>query len=137
MSGADLSKADLSSHGSHPDPISARLFFMSANTDLSGANLSGVNLNDADLSDAGLSNADLSDAGLSNADLSAANLHGADLSGANLYFADLDDADLSKANLRGALSLTDYKIAAAESVSFEGATMPNGQTYEDWLKDRE
>jgi uncharacterized protein YjbI with pentapeptide repeats len=56
------------------------------------------------------------------------------LSGTHLSFADLHDADLRKANLRGAQSLTDEKIAAARSL--EGATMPNGQKYEDWIKSK-
>jgi uncharacterized protein YjbI with pentapeptide repeats len=76
-----------------------------------------------------LSGIALSHATLSNAYLPNADLRYADLSGANLR-----DADLRKANLRDALSLTDEKIAAAES--FEGATMPNGQKYEEWLKSR-
>ena len=36
--------------------------------------------------------------------------------------------------LRGAVSLTDEKITAAESL--KGATMPDGQKYEDWVKGR-
>jgi hypothetical protein len=47
----------------------------------------------------------------------------------------LPGADLSNAYLNKAVGLTDEQIAAAESL--EGATMPNGQKYEDWLKDRE
>jgi len=70
---------------------------------------------------------------LGGADLHSADLRGADLSNATLYTADYT-ADLSGANLRGATALTDEKIAAAESL--EGATMPNGQKYEDWLKSR-
>src|SRR5919112_1664572 len=132
------------------------------NADLISADLSGADLSDAHLSDAGLShadlsgtivpNADLSGADLSHADLSCSrverhrsgpavltvvgglcsDLSGANLSDANLWFADLHDADLRKANLRGATALTDEKIAAARSL--KGATMPNGQKYEDWLK---
>jgi hypothetical protein len=34
--------------------------------------------------------------------------------------------------LAGAVELTAEQIAASESL--EGATMPNGQQYEDWLK---
>src|SRR5215203_5664281 len=68
---------------------------------------------------------------LSHATLSDAYLPNADLRHAVLRHADLNDADLRKANLRGALGLTDEKIAAAKSL--KGATMPNGQKYEDWL----
>jgi uncharacterized protein YjbI with pentapeptide repeats len=136
LSDADLSVADLSD---------ADL----SDTDLSDADLSGANLTNADLSDAylqyavlrsanlrgaDLSGADLSDADLSNADLSSANLSSANLSSANLGFAELPEADLRRANLRGATALTDEKIAAAKSL--EGATMPDGQKYEDWLKSK-
>jgi hypothetical protein len=86
---------------------------------LAGADLRGANLEVTDLSDADLSVADLSDA---------------DLSSANLGFAELPEADLRRANLRGATALTDEKIAAAKSL--EGATMPDGQKYEDWLKSK-
>ena len=71
---------------------------------------------------------------LAGADLEGAHLEGTDLSGANLTFAELPRADLRRANLRGATALTDEKIAAAESL--EGATMPDGQKYEDWVKGR-
>jgi uncharacterized protein YjbI with pentapeptide repeats len=93
------------------------------------------NLLNADLRYADLSGANLREANLYNANLYNAYLSGAYLSGAHLFIADLHDVDLRKANLRGALSLTDEKIAAA--ASFEGATMPNGQKYEAWLKDQE
>jgi hypothetical protein len=135
LSGADLSDADL------------------YRADLGDADLSDANLNGADLSNADLSatkkvtlsgaadvsyvhpvGANLSGANLNGANLNGANLNNADLSYAHLSDADLHDADLRKANLRGALPLTDEKIAAAES--FEGATMPNGQKYEDWLKSK-
>jgi uncharacterized protein YjbI with pentapeptide repeats len=106
----------------------------------SGADLSGANLTDA---------AD----NLIGADLSSADLSGANLScyrpvrqgsRAIVLFAgqrcsDLSHADLSEADLRGAdLSETrgwnTEQLKAARSL--EGATMPNGQKYEDWLKDK-
>jgi Pentapeptide repeats (8 copies) len=77
-----------------------------------------------------LSHATLSDAVLDQADLSYA-----DLSGADLNQAGLSGADLRRANLRGATALTNEKIAVAESL--EGATMPDGQKYEDWLKSKD
>jgi uncharacterized protein YjbI with pentapeptide repeats len=52
-------------------------------------------------------------------------LGGADLSG---------DTDLRHANLSGADGWTEEQLAATESL--EGATMPNGQKYEDWLKSK-
>jgi uncharacterized protein YjbI with pentapeptide repeats len=164
LSGADLSDAHLSdAHLSgtflpNANLISADL----SDAHLSNANLSNAYLHKANLSGAGLSHADLSGTILPNADLSGADLShadlscsrverhrsgpavltvvgglcsdlsGANLSDANLWFADLHDADLRKANLRGATALTDEKIAAARSL--KGATMPNGQKYEDWLK---
>jgi hypothetical protein len=53
---------------------------------------------------------------------------------ANLREADLEGADLGVANLTIAQGWTKDQLAAARSL--EGATMPNGQMYEDWLKDR-
>ncbi len=44
------------------------------------------------------------------------------------------DADLSGANLKNA-TITEEQLAVCESL--DGATMPNGQKYEEWLKDRE
>jgi uncharacterized protein YjbI with pentapeptide repeats len=58
-----------------------------------------------------------------------ADLSEADLSGANLSGADLRSADLSFA--RG---WTVEQLTTAHSL--EGATMPNGQKYEDWLKSK-
>jgi uncharacterized protein YjbI with pentapeptide repeats len=118
---------------------------------LDGANLSGANLNEADMINATLAGAEL----LNNANLSGANLQGADLLKADLSDADLSDADLSDANLdRTDLSGADISgadlsgayLGGAEGVrcqqtqdakSLDGATMPNEQKYEDWLKDRE
>jgi uncharacterized protein YjbI with pentapeptide repeats len=104
---------------------------------LGGADLPNADLSGADLHGANLSNADLSEANLSADFLREANLSGADLLRANLSLAYLERANLSGANLhrpnlRGATALTDDKIAAAEFLG--GATMPNGQKYEDWLK---
>jgi uncharacterized protein YjbI with pentapeptide repeats len=88
-------------------------------------------LTDADLRDADLSGgADLSDA-----NLSGANLSDADLSDANLRNANLTYADLSYANLVEAKFWTEEQLTAARSL--KGATMPNGQQYEDWLKGKE
>jgi len=83
---------------------------------------------------------------LPRADLSRANLYGANLSGANLSKADLREADLRGANLygadlvlaelRGAKGVTQERLEQ-QAETLEGATMPNGPTYEDWLKDKE
>jgi Pentapeptide repeats (8 copies) len=57
--------------------------------------------------------------------------------GADLRGAGLSGADLSGADLRGAdtLFITPKKLAQ-RAKSLEGATMPNGQKYEEWLKSR-
>jgi len=100
-------------------------------TKLKGANLRGANLSgDPDLS----GNTDLSQADLSDANLSDANLSNTNLSNANLQGANLTDAVLSGANL-GNAQVSDEQLAEAKSL--EGATMPNGQKYEDWLKEKE
>jgi uncharacterized protein YjbI with pentapeptide repeats len=123
LSGADLANAVVGDH------------------DLSGANLSGANLASVFLLDANLSRADLGGAHLPNASLENANLRGHDLSdtylfNANLIEADLREADLSGADLEKADGITNEELEQ-QAASLEGATMPNGQKYEDWLKDKE
>jgi uncharacterized protein YjbI with pentapeptide repeats len=133
--------------------------------DLRGANLrmgnlSGANLSMADLSRADLREADLREANLraaillrtnmrvamltgadlqrvlmSNATLMGADLREANLSMANLSGVNLRQANLSRANLSGAFGWTDAQFSAASSL--ESATMPDGQTYETWLIDKE
>jgi uncharacterized protein YjbI with pentapeptide repeats len=99
---------------------------------LRGADLRKVYLYDAadNLSHADLRNADLRNAHLSDADLSDANLHRATLSD-----ADLSDADLSNAHLTDASGITNDELEQ-QAETLEGATMPNGQKYEDWLKSK-
>jgi hypothetical protein len=75
-------------------------------------------------------------AGLITRDQTVVDISGADFSAANLSYANLNGADLSYANLsdaflRGA-AVTEAQLTNCESL--EGATMPNGQKYEDWLK---
>src|SRR5215204_6298290 len=106
--------------------VSARLLRGST---LSHAKLSGAHLPNADLGDADLSGADLSNALLDNADL-VAHLPNADLSSANLIGTDLDNANLS-----GADGITNAELEQ-QADSLEGADMPNGQNYEDWLKSK-
>jgi len=107
--------------------------------DLKGANLTGAVMPFAYLSGANLRGADLggiilSDANLSDADLRDINLTRPDQK-AFLRRAHLLGADLSGANLRGAEGFTNEEIEQ-EASSLEGATMPNGQKYQDWLNDR-
>ncbi len=70
-----------------------------ADSNLSGADLSGADMRGAILSRAELKGANLSKANLSGADLREANLSGADLGEANLSKAYLSGADLRGANL--------------------------------------
>jgi Pentapeptide repeats (8 copies) len=144
LSNADLSAADLS----NVDLDEAIL----RGADLKTAILSDANLRNADLRNADLSNADLHladlrfadlshadlccNADLSAADLSSVILRNADLGGAYLSYANLTKADLSNADLRGAQGITNEELEQ-QAASLEGATMPNGQKYEDWLKDKE
>jgi hypothetical protein len=132
---------------------------------LRGVDLSGAYLSRADLSRADLSHADLSRTDLAYADLGMGKretkvgvarrimrfsagsrwnglsrvtpMHigprGADLRDADLRDANLLEADLTGADLTGA-HRTGEQFSAAKSL--EGATMPNGQKYEDWLKDK-
>jgi uncharacterized protein YjbI with pentapeptide repeats len=114
-------------------------------------NLSGADLGDANLSGAWLGGyallaADLGIAkpGVANlpgADLSEADLSEADLSGAKLSGANLSEADLSNADLSDAVGITNEELEQQVALpwlegSLEGATMPNGQKYEDWLKSK-
>jgi uncharacterized protein YjbI with pentapeptide repeats len=69
-----------------------------------------------------------------------AELDGAPFYNANLDSADLRDADLQSTSLRTA-DLTaakgvDIEDLEQQAFSLEGATMPNGQKYEEWLKDK-
>jgi uncharacterized protein YjbI with pentapeptide repeats len=153
LSGADLSDGDLR----YADLVYVDLH----NANLGAANLWGAVLYGADLSGSNLSrsgaelsigSANLTGAILMHADLSYAALEGAILKDANLHNADLTYADLKDADLRGA-DLTEahettyeYPAGATEHLvtneeicqqtkNLEGATMPNGQKFEDWLKD--
>ena len=104
--------------------------------DLSTADLTGDDLHGAYLSEATLGNADLSGANLNQANLSGAYLSEAYLTEANLKGADLSGADLSGVDLNGATGVTTEELER-QAKSLKCATMPNGQKYEDWLKDRE
>jgi uncharacterized protein YjbI with pentapeptide repeats len=124
---------------------------------LSGVRLVGANMFGAILREADLSEADLSEARLIEVDLKHADLSGAYLIKAQLVSTDLSGANLSGANLRRAfgrmslfrgadLSYADLSGAGGSGItneeleqqagSLEGAIMPNGQKYEDWLKSK-
>jgi len=144
---ANLNEADLSyANLSRADLRKATMW---------GADLSMTNLREANLSEADLSNGrgfyndpqsvrlmgELFGEDLQRslnerlADLRGADLSGADLSGADLSGADLRGANLRGADLRGTRGITNEDLDQQAS-SLEGATMPNGQKYEDWLKSK-
>jgi uncharacterized protein YjbI with pentapeptide repeats len=162
LRGADLSSANINDANLRSaDLYEANLSTAAklVRTDLSNADLSFANLSTANLTDADLSGADLSaansgevlfkSANLSDATLPGANLTEANLSGANLTEAVLSstppnippittiltDADLSGADLTHARGVTGEDLEQ-QAKSLEGATKPNGQKYEDWLKSR-
>jgi hypothetical protein len=83
-----------------------------------------------DLSQADLRRVFLREAKLREANLLGANLLGAKLGGANLREADLREADVSRTK-----AVTNEELE--QQVEYlEGATMPNGQKYDDWLKSK-
>jgi uncharacterized protein YjbI with pentapeptide repeats len=94
--------------------------------ELTSADLSGIVLTSDD--------ADLTYVMLGEASLRGAYMRGADLSNAVLFNTDLSDADLTWADLSDAKGTNKEQLEQAKSL--EGATMPNGQEYEDWLKDK-
>jgi uncharacterized protein YjbI with pentapeptide repeats len=131
---ADLREADLER---------AQLISTSGKEPIS---LQGANLKDAKLSGARLSGADLRGADLGGADLGGAKLEEADL-GEDIVpdavlepperrKANLTGANLSGANLRSAVGITNKELAQ-QARSLVGATMPNGQKYEAWLKNKD
>jgi uncharacterized protein YjbI with pentapeptide repeats len=103
---------------------------------LARADLGGVDGRGAPLRGIDLAQAYLREANLSRADLSGANLSEADLNNAYLNNAYLRGANLRGANLSGAAGITNGELDQ-RAKSLEGATMPNGQKYEDWLEDEE
>jgi uncharacterized protein YjbI with pentapeptide repeats len=136
LSGADFSGADLTLAFLRRASLRRAIL---RGAILIGAKLSDANLSSADLSRAKLRGADLSRAILSGADLgrailSGANLQGAILSGAKLRGTDLSDANLESAILSGA-TVTEEQLLTCRNL--EGATMPKGMVYKDWLKDKE
>jgi cell division protein FtsB len=78
----------------------------------------------------------LSGATLTNVPLGHMDLRSVNLSGTNLNGANLKSTDLSNANLSGAEGVTNEELQQ-QAASLEGATMPNGQKFEDWIKDKE
>jgi uncharacterized protein YjbI with pentapeptide repeats len=147
LSGADLIDADLSSADlSGAELISAEMTkanlsqaWLLGRTNLTKAvlieaDLSGAMMSGAILTKAALIETDLRGAYMPGANLTEAELIEADLHGAYLPGADLSGAILTRADLSGIIDWTEEQLLQARSL--EGATMPNGQKYEDWLKDK-
>jgi uncharacterized protein YjbI with pentapeptide repeats len=153
LSKADLHGADLSNAALRNAKLREAYLVEAilSESDLSRANLVGADLSGSDLSRADLDSAWLLDANLGESTESAlteayrptslakailrrADLQRADLSGADLSGADLSGADLREADLRAAVGVTEEQLVQARSL--EGATMPDGQKYGDWLKGR-
>jgi uncharacterized protein YjbI with pentapeptide repeats len=129
---ADLSNTNLSGI----DLSGASLFFANLyETDLSYADLSRANLNFAQMFRANLYKTDLSYADLSGALLMEANLSNTHLNNANLFNVIVSGADLRGVDLTGALGMSNDELEEQAAI-LEGAIMPNGQMYEDWLKSR-
>jgi hypothetical protein len=134
---ADLSRIALGAEdGSLVIPTPA-----AAPANLRGANLRAVNLRGADLRSADLYETDLALSDLSKADLIGANLGGADLTFAKLLEANLNDthllwAAMERANLEGVRGITNEELDE-QGAFLTGATMPNGQKYEEWLKSKD
>ena len=137
LGGADLREANLS-------------WANLTGADLSGAYLHGADLDMTTLTEANLRGAKLRGTNLGGAYLGGALLHGAILSEANLRRANLGEANLRDTNLTGADLTGAYKDTdeglkqlipneelARQAKSLEHATMPDGQQYEDWIKDKE
>ena len=149
--GIDLSDAFLGD-GDDEELLGANLI----EANLEGASLQEANLRNANLQDAKLEGAVFGDgedrnrrgANLREADLGdgedpnrrGANLKGADLQGVNLKDTDLKGVNLRNANLQdakleaGATGHTNNKLLDQQGAFLKGATMPNGQKYEAWLK---
>jgi uncharacterized protein YjbI with pentapeptide repeats len=97
--------------------------------------LKGATFAGAQLQKTWLGAADLANADLASADLTGAYLKDADLTGATLTSANLTNAVLINAVLTNAVGVTSEELVQ-QAYSLRSATMPNGQKYEDWLKNK-
>ncbi len=144
---ANLQGADFSEQRaefSEPDPRGSLVVTNLVAADLANADLEDADLKDVDLTGANLEGANLVDANLEGVNLDFANLNYANLEDANLqdvnfgrsyHYTDFALANLKGANLEGAEGISN-EVLEQVAASLEGATMPNGQKYEDWLKDK-
>lgn len=131
-----LSETKLIQFGPQGEPpvVSLRFADLSDTPLVKRGILSNTDLDRAELNNANMDNAKLIDARLPRADLSGADLSGVDLSG-----ADLSGAILAGAILAGATGVSCHQAESGkkDAKSLDGATMPDGQKYEDWLKGKE
>ncbi len=116
----------LVSHYLYIDHMNGKTDCIGKRLDLSGCNLSNVDLSGLNLSYANLQEADLEGANLYNSYLQRANLRGACLRKANLEFSNLEYADLRMANLEGAnLNNAYLNKAGLRDVDFSYANLKN------------
>jgi len=152
LENVNLSKANLRKANLHTAKLMGANFYLA---DLDEADLSWADLRNANL-ESGLQKANLGVAKLDGARLFNANLGGAKLVNASLIGADLRHANLKYVNkllgdsekdniLRANLALanlshcdlTDAKLDEFQlrGVKLEGAIMPNGTKFEEWLEE--
>jgi hypothetical protein len=93
--------------------------------------IEGANLTYTDLKSI-VEEANFADANLKSMNLSHKNLQKVRLTGADLSDSNFVGADLTGADLEGARGVTNEELEQ-QAASLEGATMPDGQKYEDWL----
>lgn len=134
----DLSHADLRDYPFAPGKIDLQQADISysnlSGVNLSKMNLGGANLSHTDLSNAKLTEVNLADANLEHANLSGANLVQSDLSRANLNFAQLISANLERSILAKAnLSCANFNAANLSSANvaeanISGASFVNTNT---------
>ncbi len=98
--------------------------------DLSEMDLAGIDLSGADLSEAELCDADLAGANLKMADLAGSDLSGAVLKGASLYKGKLAGASLIGADLSG----TDLGAADLERADLRGTSLKGSNLMEAGLR---
>jgi len=143
LQAVDLSYVDLSNLGLFPAAIPDPQAHEMGNYcvgDCIGIDLSGVNLSHADLRGTLLARVSLLQTSLYHANLRNANLvdafcRNADLRNADLSGANLGGADLTGANLKNVVGMSGEELEQQVD-SLSGATMPNGQKHEEWLKDK-
>jgi len=99
--------------------------------ELKEAVLNGANFHRASLRKAYVGHAHLRNCDFSQADLTLSIFNHSDLTGSDFTNAILDDASFEDAILMGA-TIEREQILCAKS--FRGAIMPDGSSYEEWLK---